>query len=196
MSLPVFSSASNHLPPPQQLAGRKTAGGRSSRLSMLHLPSVPARSKHPSQAGARANGDEDPGRAPASGRGGGTGRREAVAPSREAARTSAASSSRFRSDATSGTSVSKVGPPSQSRLWSVLVHVKIRSLPFAAFSGFGDPSPLFQWIPRGAPGRDTVQTGRPITERLPQTHPGQTPDPPEARPPAHSGPRRSGLLAV
>lgn len=102
MSLPLFSAASNHLP--QQPAGRKTADGRSSKLSMIHLPSIPTRSRHPSAAVARANRDNVPDRGPLSGRGGGTGRREAVPPSRDAPRASGGSSSSFRS----GTSVSRV----------------------------------------------------------------------------------------
>lgn len=126
MSLPVFSSASNQLPP--QLAGRRRGDGRSSKLSMIHLPSIPSRSKHPSWAVAGANPDHNPGRAPVSGRGGGTGRREALAPSRDAAGTSAGSSSRFPSDTRSGTSVSKVRPPVRSRRCSALAHVKITSL--------------------------------------------------------------------
>lgn len=95
LSLPVFSSASN-----QQLAGRRTLDRQSRKISMIHLPSIRTRSKHP-----RADGD----RALVSGQGGGTGRREAVGPWREAARPSAAS--RFPSDARSGTSVSSVSPP-------------------------------------------------------------------------------------
>ncbi|XP_056287078.1 von Willebrand factor D and EGF domain-containing protein isoform X2 [Pseudoliparis swirei] len=63
--------ASNHLPQQQSF---RPPHGRVSPLRLLHLPSI----KHPSWAVARAHRDYAPRRVPTSGRGGGTGRREAV----------------------------------------------------------------------------------------------------------------------
>lgn len=126
MSLPVFPLASNQLP--QQLISRRVLVGRSRKLSMIHLPSFPGRSRH--------QGDQNPGRAPLSDQGDRSGRREAIPPSRDAARTSAGSRS--------GTSASKVSPAFQSCVEAVLVHVRIRD-PFTASSGSSDPSTLFQW---------------------------------------------------
>ncbi|XP_026157027.1 von Willebrand factor D and EGF domain-containing protein isoform X3 [Mastacembelus armatus] len=74
-------AASNHLPQ-QQTEGKtsRPPHGSSSKASQLHLPNLPTRHriKHVSMSVARANRDNAPRQAPASGRGGGTGRREAV----------------------------------------------------------------------------------------------------------------------
>lgn len=85
-----LSSASNHLPQQQTLGktGRSPLGS-SSKVSQLHLPHLPTRHaiKHLSLAVTRANGGNTPRQVPASGRGGGTGRREAVTASRDVPRT-------------------------------------------------------------------------------------------------------------
>lgn len=89
-----LSSASNRLPQP--LAGGQTgrsAQGRSSRVSQLHLPSLPTRSKHRSQSIPRASRDNPPRKLPVPGRGGGTGRREAGPASRDVPRISGGSNS-------------------------------------------------------------------------------------------------------
>ncbi|XP_068165646.1 von Willebrand factor D and EGF domain-containing protein isoform X2 [Antennarius striatus] len=80
-------AASNHLPQ-QRPAGKtnRQPPGRSSKVSQLHLPNLPIR--HLSLPSARANRDNTPRQVPPSRRGGGTGRREAVTPSKDVARTS------------------------------------------------------------------------------------------------------------
>ncbi|XP_069019839.1 von Willebrand factor D and EGF domain-containing protein [Embiotoca jacksoni] len=75
--------ASNHLPQQQTLgkSSRPSHGG-SSKVSQLHLPHLPTRHgiKHMSSSSiTRTHRDNAPRPAPASGRGGGTGRREALA---------------------------------------------------------------------------------------------------------------------
>ncbi|CAJ1087684.1 von Willebrand factor D and EGF domain-containing protein [Xyrichtys novacula] len=73
-------AASNHLPQ-QQTVGKtsRSSYGSSSKVSQLHLPNLPSRHgiKHLSLAVTRASRDNSPRQAPAPGRGGGTGRREA-----------------------------------------------------------------------------------------------------------------------
>lgn len=89
--LPRLLSASNHLPlqqHQQQQATVKTdrflhASG--SKIPLLHLPVLPARSKHSSIS--RANRDNIGQQAATSGRGGGTGRREALPAPRSGSRT-------------------------------------------------------------------------------------------------------------
>lgn len=75
-----LSSASNHLPQQQQTLSR------SSRVSQLHLPVLPSRHgvKHLSLPVTRASRDNSAHQLPApGGRGGGTGRREAVTAPRD-----------------------------------------------------------------------------------------------------------------
>ncbi|XP_049426100.1 von Willebrand factor D and EGF domain-containing protein isoform X1 [Epinephelus fuscoguttatus] len=84
--------ASNHLPQQQTVSktGRSPYGS-SSKVSQLHLPNLPTRHgiKHLSWSVTRANRDNAPRQVPSSGRGGGTGRREAVTVgSRDVPRTS------------------------------------------------------------------------------------------------------------
>ncbi|XP_037617334.1 von Willebrand factor D and EGF domain-containing protein isoform X1 [Sebastes umbrosus] len=74
-------AASNHLPQQQTLGKTsRSQHGSSSKVSQLHLPNLPSRHgiKHLSWSVTRANRDNAPHQVPASGRGGGTGRREAV----------------------------------------------------------------------------------------------------------------------
>ncbi|KAM3857261.1 von Willebrand factor D and EGF domain-containing protein [Diretmus argenteus] len=74
-------AASNHLPHQQTLGKTsRSAHGSNSKVSQLHLPILPARHgiKHLSSSVTRANRGETPRTVLASGRGGGTGRREAV----------------------------------------------------------------------------------------------------------------------
>ncbi|XP_068575499.1 von Willebrand factor D and EGF domain-containing protein [Cebidichthys violaceus] len=84
--------ASNHLPQQQTLGKTvRSPHGSSSKVSQLHLPNLPSRHgiKHLSWAVTRASRDNAPRQVPASGRGGGTGRREAVTvASRDVPRTS------------------------------------------------------------------------------------------------------------
>ncbi|KAI3366129.1 hypothetical protein L3Q82_009954, partial [Scortum barcoo] len=86
-----LSSASNHLPQ-QQTVGKtgQSSHGSSSKVSQLHLPDLPGRHgiKHLSTSVTRAHRDNTPRHVSASGRGGGTGRREAVTASRDFPRTS------------------------------------------------------------------------------------------------------------
>ncbi|XP_073318213.1 von Willebrand factor D and EGF domain-containing protein [Pagrus major] len=84
-------AASNHLPQQQTvIKTSRSAQGSSSKVSQLHLPNLPTRHsiKHLSLSVTRANRDNTPQQVPASGRGGGTGRREAVTASRDFPRTS------------------------------------------------------------------------------------------------------------
>ncbi|XP_036946841.1 von Willebrand factor D and EGF domain-containing protein isoform X2 [Acanthopagrus latus] len=84
-------AASNHLPQQQTVVKTsRVAHGSSSKVSQLHLPNLPTRHgvKHLSPSVTRANRDSTPQQVPASGRGGGTGRREAVTASRDFPRTS------------------------------------------------------------------------------------------------------------
>ncbi|XP_053272795.1 von Willebrand factor D and EGF domain-containing protein [Pleuronectes platessa] len=86
-------AASNHLPQ-QQTDGKtsRSSHGSISKVSQLHLPNLPSRHgiKHLSSLTAtRQNQDDTPRQVPLSGRGGGTGRREAVPASRGVTRTSA-----------------------------------------------------------------------------------------------------------
>ncbi|XP_034465210.1 von Willebrand factor D and EGF domain-containing protein isoform X3 [Hippoglossus hippoglossus] len=86
-------AASNHLPQ-QQAAGKtsRSSHGSISKVSQLHLPNLPSRHsiKHLSSLSVtRQNQDNTPRQVPASGRGGGTGRREAVTASRDVTKTSA-----------------------------------------------------------------------------------------------------------
>ncbi|XP_071320848.1 von Willebrand factor D and EGF domain-containing protein isoform X2 [Trachinotus anak] len=80
-------AASNHLPQ-QQTVGKtsRSPHGSGSKVSQLHLPNLPARHgiKHLSLSVTRPKQDNAPRQVPASGRGGGTGRREAVTASRDA----------------------------------------------------------------------------------------------------------------
>lgn len=81
--LPRLPSASNHLPQQQQQQQAIVKSGRflhasGSKIPLLHLPVLPARSKHPTSSISRANRDNIGRQAPAPGRGGGTGRREAL----------------------------------------------------------------------------------------------------------------------
>lgn len=83
-------SASNHLNQQQTVAKTsQSLHGSTSKVSQLHLPNLPIRHsiKHLSLPVTRANRDNIPRQNP-SGRGGGTGRREAVTPSRDVPRTS------------------------------------------------------------------------------------------------------------
>ncbi|XP_023151416.2 von Willebrand factor D and EGF domain-containing protein isoform X1 [Amphiprion ocellaris] len=84
--------ASNHLPQQQTLGkSSRSPHTSSSKISQLHLPSLPSRHgiKHLSSSVTRTNRDNAPRQPPASGRGGGTGRREAVtSASRDVPRTS------------------------------------------------------------------------------------------------------------
>ncbi|XP_067439212.1 von Willebrand factor D and EGF domain-containing protein isoform X2 [Thunnus thynnus] len=85
-------AASNHLHQQQTVSkSSRSPHGSSSKVSQLHLPALPTRHgiKHLSASVTRANRDNAPRQAPASGRGGGTGRREAVTvTSRDVPRTS------------------------------------------------------------------------------------------------------------
>ncbi|KAM6958041.1 von Willebrand factor D and EGF domain-containing protein [Tautogolabrus adspersus] len=84
-------AASNHLPQ-QQTIGKTSRSpyGGSGKVSQLHLPNLPSRHgvKHLSLSVTRASRDNSSRQVPASGRGGGTGRREAVTASRHVPRTS------------------------------------------------------------------------------------------------------------
>ncbi|XP_075951060.1 von Willebrand factor D and EGF domain-containing protein [Anarhichas minor] len=83
--------ASNHLPQQQTLGKTiRSPQGSSSKVSQLHLPNLPSRHgiKHLSWAVTRENRDNAPRQVPTSGRGGGTGRREAITVSRDVPRTS------------------------------------------------------------------------------------------------------------
>ncbi|KAE8278246.1 von Willebrand factor D and EGF domain-containing protein Precursor [Larimichthys crocea] len=83
-------AASNHLHQQQTVAKTsQSLHGSTSKVSQLHLPNLPIRHsiKHLSLPVTRANRDNIPRQNP-SGRGGGTGRREAVTPSRDVPRTS------------------------------------------------------------------------------------------------------------
>ncbi|XP_029306710.1 LOW QUALITY PROTEIN: von Willebrand factor D and EGF domain-containing protein [Cottoperca gobio] len=74
-------AASNHLLQQQTLSkANRSPHGSSSKVSQLHLPHLPSRHgiKHLSWSVTRANRDNAARQAPAAGRGGGTGRREAV----------------------------------------------------------------------------------------------------------------------
>ena len=91
MPPPCPSSASNRLP--QQQPGGKTSRsphGSGVKVSQLHLPNLPARHgiKHLSSSVTRPSQGHVPRQAPASGRGGGTGRREAVTVPRDVTKTS------------------------------------------------------------------------------------------------------------
>ncbi|XP_059183978.1 von Willebrand factor D and EGF domain-containing protein [Centropristis striata] len=105
-------AASNHLPQ-QQTVGKtsRQTHGHSSKVSQLHLPNLPTRHgvKHLSWSVTRANRDNAPRQVPASGRGGGTGRREAVtAAARDVPRTSASHvTTHHRSYTRSSTTVSR-----------------------------------------------------------------------------------------
>ncbi|XP_023282731.1 von Willebrand factor D and EGF domain-containing protein-like [Seriola lalandi dorsalis] len=83
-------AASNHLPRQQTVSktGRSPHGG-GSKVSQLHLPDLPSRHaiKHLSLSVTRPNQDNAPRQVSASGRGGGTGRREAVTASRVVTKT-------------------------------------------------------------------------------------------------------------
>uniref|UniRef100_UPI0037E70201 von Willebrand factor D and EGF domain-containing protein n=1 Tax=Semicossyphus pulcher TaxID=241346 RepID=UPI0037E70201 len=84
-------AASNHLPQ-QQTVGKNSRSphGSSSKVSQLHLPILPSRHgiKHLSLPVTRSSRDNSPRQVPASGRGGGTGRREAVTAFRDVPRSS------------------------------------------------------------------------------------------------------------
>lgn len=91
--LPYLPSASNHLPQQQHQQQQATVKtGRflhasGSKIPLLHLPVLPARSKHPSSSISRANRDNIGRQTATSGRGGGTGRREALPAPRSGSRT-------------------------------------------------------------------------------------------------------------
>ncbi|XP_019957821.2 von Willebrand factor D and EGF domain-containing protein [Paralichthys olivaceus] len=86
-------AASNHLPQQQTVSKTsRSSHGSISKVSQLHLPNLPTRHsiKHLSSLTfTRPNQDNTPRQVSASGRGGGTGRREAVTASREVTKTSA-----------------------------------------------------------------------------------------------------------
>ncbi|XP_038577895.1 von Willebrand factor D and EGF domain-containing protein isoform X2 [Micropterus salmoides] len=74
-------AASNHLSQQQQVGkASRSPQGSSSKVSQIHLPSLPTRHgiKHLSLSVTSANRDNTQRQVPVSGRGGGTGRREAV----------------------------------------------------------------------------------------------------------------------
>ncbi|XP_039998529.1 von Willebrand factor D and EGF domain-containing protein isoform X3 [Xiphias gladius] len=83
-------AASNHLPQ-QQTVGKtsRSPHGSGSKVSQLHLPNLPTRHgiRHLSLSVTRPNQDNAPRQVPASGRGGGTGRREAVSATRDVTKT-------------------------------------------------------------------------------------------------------------
>ena len=91
-SPPCVSSASNHLNQQQTISKTsRSPHGSTSKVSQLHLPALPNRHgiKHMSVSVSRANRDNAPRQVPPSGRGGGTGRREAVAITRQNPRSDA-----------------------------------------------------------------------------------------------------------
>lgn len=173
--------------------------GRSAKISQLHLPSLPTRSKHLSMSVTRMNRDNAPRQVPASGRGGGTGRREAVTPSRDGPRKSVTShqvksntvlTRQSGSNVRSGDfmTVSKVG---SSFLYRVMIG-RVSNPSFCHYlhvvcnTGQGDAVRSSTVHP--------VQTDNPASSQPSDLHPGQTLDPVKTCAATYSSPRRSVLL--
>ncbi|KAM9835994.1 von Willebrand factor D and EGF domain-containing protein [Aulostomus maculatus] len=130
------AKAAFNLLPHQQTAGKSSRSPHlSSRVSQLHLPALPTRHsiKHLSLSVTRANRDNAPRQGPVSGRGGGTGRREAVTiASRVVTRTSTNTLthiSRQSADVRGGVTPSREGPPGTVSKPALLGHTPSRETP-------------------------------------------------------------------
>lgn len=146
----------------------------------------------------RANRDNAPRQVPASGRGGGTGRREAVTPSRDGPRTpshrvnSYQSGSNVRPGGSTlpHVTVSKVG---SSCLYCVMIG-RVSNPSFCPYlhvvcnTGQGNAV--------RPPAIHPVQTDNPASSQPSDLHPGQTLDPAQTCAATYCSPRRSVLLAV
>lgn len=208
---PRVSSASNHLHQQQTLVktSRSPNVSSSSKVSQLHLPSLPTRHGIKHLSVTRANRDNVPRQLPASGRGGGTGRREAVTAAsrastganahitRQSARTHGRSSiTASRESVAPHVTVSKVSPryydSSHVSRWKTC-SVKLLSflyLPAVQANSCGSSPRHSVWWSHA------VQSTNSAAAQPPDVHSGQTLDPSETRHPTYSSPHRFILFAV